>query len=24
MDGDGHAAWDYPGDMEVLHEIEEV
>jgi hypothetical protein len=24
MDGDGHAAWDYPEDIEVLHDIEEV
>jgi hypothetical protein len=24
MDGDGHAAWDYPADMDVLHEIEEA
>lgn len=22
MDGDGHAAWDYPADMDVLHDIE--
>ena len=24
MDGDGHAAWDYPEDIEVLHDIEEA
>jgi hypothetical protein len=24
MDGDGHAAWDYPADIQVLHDIEEA
>lgn len=24
MDGDGHAAWDYPEDIEVLHDVEEA
>mgnify|MGYP001351612819 CR=1 FL=1 len=24
MDGDGHAAWDYPEDIKVLHDIEEA
>ena len=24
LDGDGHARWDYPDDIDVLHEIEEA